>query len=302
MKRIVNTSSVTRLAAAVMTGLAVLCCTKQAGGPSDPSGVVPRRAVVFTAGLSGAGREEATKTAAVSSLSAFRVSATQGATGSESSAWNDVAFGLDHGLYVGNRFWPEDMDPVYHFYASNAALSFSPSGCTVTVTDATDVVCAYLPTSVYMSTNALVFDHVFARLGGVTVTAAAGYTVSDVEMSFTPVTGGTYNLRTGSGRTDGTGWSAPVAGGRTVVSNATAGTKVNDIYLVPGDYTFHCEWTATEDDYTKSFSKDVVVSMVAGKVNALSFTLGGDVTQLTFGVELGDWTETNVDAGTFPID
>jgi len=244
---------------------------------------------------------ESTKAVPVVTLSSFKVGATQGAVGSETSAWNDVTFSNDRGVYVGNRFWPEDMDPVYHFYASNVSLVFDANGTTVSASNSTDVVCAYLASSTYMSPNALSFQHVFARLGQVSISAATGYSLSDVSISITPKTGGTYNLRTGNGRTDGTGWSGLSSGSPESIAPSSAGTKDNDIYLVPGTYTLSCSWVASEDTYSKSFSKDVNVDIVGGKVNTISATLGGDVTQLVFGVSLSAWDDTSVNAGTFPI-
>lgn len=243
-----------------------------------------------------------TKATAVLSLESFTVDATQGAAGSETSAWDGAVFSLENGLFVSNRFWPEDMDPVYHFYASNAAMTFDEAGTTVDADNATDVVCAYLSSSTYKATNALVFEHVFARLGAVTVTAALGYTVTGVSITITPKTGGTYNMRTGYGSTDGTGWSSLDTGSGTELANATPGVKANDIYLVPGLYAVTCEWTATEDDYTEDFVKEVGVSLVAGKVNTISATLGGRLSVIDFGVSLADWDDADVDAGTFPID
>lgn len=287
-------SGVTVLAIGLVACFAV-SCTKQAGDEAVKLEEI--REIAFTAEVA----SSSTKAVPVVSLSDFYVSATQGSAGSETSAWNDVAFTLDHGFFVGNRFWPEDMDPVYHFYGSNAHISFEATGSTIDADNSRDIVCAYLPSSTYMSTNALSFEHVFARIGNVTVSAAEGYALSSVSMSIVPKTGGTYNLRTGFGRTDGTGWSDMVNGSSTVICNDVPGTKSNDIYLVPGDYTVHCEWTASEDDYTKSFSKDVVMSFVGGKVNGITVSLGGQVSQLVFGVELNEWTETAVNAGTFPI-
>ena len=254
--------------------------------------------VAFSASLP----EPRTKTVSVLTLDSFTVDATQGAAGSETSAWAGATFSLENGLYVSTRFWPEDMDPVYHFYASNVAMTFDANGTTVDADSATDIVCAYLSTSTYKATNALTFEHVFARLGAVTVSAAPGYTVTGVSIKVTPNTGGTYNMRTGFGRTDGTGWSGLVAGSETELSGSGPGTRANDIYLVPGLYTVTCRWSASEDDYSEDFEKTVSVSLVAGKVNTISATLGGRLSVIDFGVSLTEWGDADVDAGTFPID
>lgn len=302
MKGNINGMKVSLWAAIAMAAgcLCIFSCGKQDAG--DKGIVVLKDSTVpvtFVASLDG---ERETKATPVVTLSSFQVGATQGAVGSETSAWNDVTFFNDRGVYVGNRFWPEDMDPVYHFYASNLSLVFDADGTCVNASNGTDVLCAYLASSTYMSPNALAFQHVFARLGEVTVTAASGYTLSDVSFTLTPKTGGTYNLRTGNGRTDGTGWSGLISGSPESIAPTTAGSKENDIFLVPGSYTLSCSWVASEDTYTKSFSKDVAVSIVGGKVNTINAVLGGNVTQIDFGVSLSEWGDSDVDAGTFPID
>lgn len=285
-------------AAAVLGLLSVFAASCNKVDSGDAVALERIREIVFTADVA---ESSLTKATPVVSLTDFRVSATQGSAGSETSAWNDVAFALDHGFYVGNKFWPEDMDPVYHFYASNSHIDFAAGGSTVDVDNSTDVVCAYLATSTYMSSNALAFEHVFARLGDVNITAAAGYTISGVSFRLTPYVGGTYNMRTGSGRTDRTGWSGLDSGSETNIAPLGAGTKANDIFAVPGDYVLSCSWTATEDDYSKSFNKDVDIRLVGGKVNTLNVTLGGDVSQIILGVSLAEWSDKPVDAGTFPI-
>lgn len=302
MKGNINGMKVSLWAAIAMAAgcLCIFSCGKQDAG--DKGIVVLKDSTVPVAFVASLDGERETKATPVVTLSSFQVGATQGAVGSETSAWNDVTFSNDRGVYVGNRFWPEDMDPVYHFYASNLSLVFDADGTCVNASNGTDVVCAYLASSTYMSPNALAFQHVFARLGEVTVTAASGYTLSDVSFTLTPKTGGTYNLRTGNGRTDGTGWSNLSSGSPVGIAPSSAGSRENDIFLVPGSYTLSCSWVASEDTYTKSFLKDVAVNIVGGKVNTISAVLGGDVSQIDFGVSLAEWSDSDVDAGTFPID
>lgn len=288
---------------AVGLALSVSSCERESLGNEGPVGLTPLSDVkiAFAAELDGESVGGETKASQVTGLTSFRAGATQGVAGSETSVWNNILFSLDRTLFVGNKFWPEDMDPVYHFYASNVEISFAASGTTVNVDNSVDVVCAYLPSSTYMSTNALSFEHVFARIGDVTVRKAVGYDLSSVSLSLIPNVGGTYNLRTGNGRTDGTGWSDLDSGVSTVISLGEAGTKSNDIYVVPGSYTLFCTWTATEDDYTMTFNKDVSIDLVGGKVNSITVTLGGNVSQIDLGISLSEWGDADVNAGTFPI-
>lgn len=229
-------------------------------------------------------------------LTSFNVAAATGEAGaSDSEVWNGV-FTKNGAVYKGGKYWPS-TNPMYHFYASNAAVTVGATGATVAATNAKDVVCAYLPASQvgYKSTNNLAFEHVFARIGDVTVSAASGYTLSGISITLVPKTGGTYNLFSGAGKSDGTGWSATTAGTATGIANATAGTKSNDLYLVPGSYELSATWTATRDDYSETFSsKKKTVSIVGGKVNKITTTLGGEASEIEFSISVAEWGENSI--------
>ncbi len=238
-----------------------------------------------------------TKTEAVvqSGFSSMYVSATTGAAGSEVSAWNSYQFTASAGVFTGvsgGKWWP-GSNPGYHFYASNVALTHAADGATVSASNATDVVCAYMPSPTYKATNTLTFSHVFARLGSVTVTAESGYSITGVSIRIVPKTGGTYNLRTGSGVADGSaGWSGVTAGFSTVIANALPGVKSNDIYMVPGTYEVLASWTATKGDYVRTFTDmSVNVSLTAGMVTALATELGGLAIDLSFTVSVIPWED-----------
>lgn len=243
-----------------------------------------------------------TKTTAVTSLSSFNASAVTGSAGSETAVWTNVSF-TDAGesRYAGDRYWPLTNDNPYRFYASNATLVFAATGNTVTVTTDTDVICAYSASPTYKEVNALTFNHIFARIGDMTVSAASGYTITDVSISITPKTSGTYNLLTGNGQSDGTGWSSTSNGSAYSLAAAAPGTKSNDLYLVPGTYTLTASWTATRGDYTQTFSnKTYDVSIVGGKINSISTTLGGLAEEIKFTVSITPWGSNSVEA-TFPL-
>jgi len=63
----------------------------------------------------------------------------------------------------------------------------------------------YATVSSYKAKNTLPFEHIFARLGSVTVSVVALYNIEDIEIK-KPIVRGIYNIRTGVGRTDDTGW------------------------------------------------------------------------------------------------
>lgn len=257
-----------------------------------------------------------TKATVVSSLSSMQVAATKGTAGSETSKWTSHTFTSDGAgtpTYSGNKWWP-DIDESYHFYASNNTLSFAAAGTTVSATNSTDVICAYLPSPTYRTKNTLTFEHIFARIGDVEVTASANYQITSMTITITPKTGGTYNLRTGSGQTNGTGWSSLTTGSVTTIASAAtinagaSNTTSNDLYLVPGTYTLTASWTASRDynsttgayDYVHTYTgRTADVAIVGGKVNKITATLNGYATEITFGVSINAWG-SNTAGASFP--
>ena len=270
-----------------------------------PDVTVPDGQIVF--GSEGLDLSVETKATAVTSLSSFYVTAVTGSAGSESNAWNSVQFsqvpGSSPASYAGGKYWPAS-NPGYKFYGSNVALNFAAGGTYVNASNATDVVCAYLSSPTYNTKNTLSFEHIFARLCRVDVAAQTGYTISNIQMYITPKTGGTYNLRTGAGHTDGTGWSSVATGSATLISNKTGATN-NDIYMVPGTYTITCSWVSTDPSgasvtHTNEAS---TLPIKGGATNNISVVLGGDI---VLGVDLQDYCEydyrDNLDYLTFYCD
>ena len=245
-------------------------------------------------------------TTETTSLTSFYVSAVTGSAGSESSAFGSTQFaqvtGSSPAAYKGSKLWPAS-NQNYKFYASNCPLTFAAAGTTVSATNTTDVVCAYLTNGTYKTKNTLTFEHIFARFGRVDVVAESGYTISNISIRITPKTGGTYNLRTGAGKTDGTGWSSVTTGSATVVANAT-GANANDIYMVPGTYQITATWTATQSGTSITYTNKVVnIPIVGGKTNVVSIVLGE---RIFLGVDLVEYCEydyrDNLDYLTFYCD
>lgn len=221
------------------------------------------------------------------------VNCTQGSAGSETSVWSNVHFTYSGGTFSENKWWPAS-NPSYHFYASSSAIAHTAAGATVAATNDADVVCAYSPNPTFAVTNTLVFNHIFARLGSVTFTASSGYTITGITATITPKTGGTYNLRTGA-------WSSVTTGSATSIANSTPGTKNNDIYLVPGTYTVTASWTATKGGYTKTFTdRTYDVELVAGYVNTLTASFGGNATDIQFTVGVEAWENNALALGAYP--
>lgn len=225
-------------------------------------------------------------------LATFNVLASTGSAGSESQAWAPVAVTKSGSTYLTGKYWPA-ADPSYHFYASNAALTFAAAGSTVIADGSTDVVCAYLPSPTYGEPNALTFDHIYARVGSFSVATQSGYEISAVSATLkNGVSGGTYNLRTGA-------WSGLSAASDRACASFSGSTSSqsssNDIWLVPGTYTIRVSYTLTKGEYVVSFTKTGSVTLVAGKTNNISTTaVGGSASEIVFSVSLTSWSPNSV--------
>ena len=273
--------------AAMMTALVLAGCSRV----NEPDG---EQRIQFTVpGLFQAKVD--TKAAEVTSLAEFHVGCVTGTLGvSEVEVWNTTftSSGGETPVYVSDKYWP-GSDLGYKFYASNMPLTPSATGYTVWASNATDVVCAVLADPGYCTTNVLSFEHVFSRLGNVTVEAFPGYTITGVSITMTPKTGGTYNLRTKT-------WSGMTTGSATTIANSTPGTKANDLYTVPGIYTLTASWTATDSgsnavSYT---NRTVDVELEKGVVNNATITLGGNI---TVGVSLEEYVFNDYLQGLEPL-
>lgn len=284
----------------ILSLAAFVGCNKQAVMDAPATQEYPSDAIVFSAAGEGISTSVETKATAVTSLTSFNVGCVTGTLGSSETEVFNVVFSGSSNTYTGNQFWPIS-DAGYKFVGSNVAMTAAATGYTVAASNSTDVLCAVLASPTYKAKNTLVFDHIFARLGDVVVTAAEHYTISDVDIKITPKTGGTYSLFAGNGKTDGTGWSATTVGSATSIANATPGTKSNDIYLVPGTYTLSATWTATRGASVETFSnREQTVSLTAGKINKITTTLGGAASEITFGVEVTPWGNNTLDVN-FPM-
>lgn len=272
--------------------LAAVCaasCTKVQDAVRDDG------LIVFTVNPSfDASVDTKASTVTAAELGSINVTATKGTPGSsETAVFSSALFTRDSGGdYYGGKWWPS-TDQGYHFYACNGGVtqSFGSNACTVVASTDTDVVCAYLPTVMWRQKAALTFNHIFAQVGTVSVSAPSPYTISAVSASITPKVSGTYDLRVGAGSTDGTGWSSTVSGSVTPLSLSSS----NYLYLVPGTYPVTFTYTLTVGDYTDTFTKDAEVSFVAGKVNNITATVPqGNAQSIVISTSLTPWTDNNI--------
>lgn len=224
----------------------------------------------------------------------FYVSASTGAEGSDESAvFTSAKFNKSGDTWAADHYWPTS-DLSYHFAASNITLAHTATGATISASNSTDVVCAYLSNPDYKGKNTLSFQHIFARIGTVAVSAANGYTISGLTIKLIPKVSGTYNLYMGNGHTDGTGWSAMTDGNETTIASSI-GNNTNDLYLVPGTYTLIASWTATQGAYNETFSdKECMVEITGGKINTISATFTGRASGIQFGVSTQSWGENEI--------
>lgn len=230
-----------------------------------------------------------TKTSEVTSLSSIYVTASTGSAGSETAAWNSVTFTNNAGTYKGGKVWPVS-NPNWHFRASNVPITFSGGDATVSATNSTDVVCAYLASPSFGTPNTLSFTHIFSRIGNVTVEAESGVTLTDVNLSITPKTSGTYNMRTASWTSTSNGPAVNLADASQTIT--TSHTKNNDLYLVPGTYTITASWTATKSGNTESFSNITDdITVYAGQRNSMTVTLDG-AASINIGLSLTPWNNS----------
>ena len=210
-----------------------------------------------------------TKVDAVTTLPSFQVVCTNGTAGNENLRWQ-ATFVASGNSYFGDQYWPLE-DPSYHFYASNAPVSFAPGGCRIDAVNDRDVVGAFLESPRYKEKNNLTFRHLFARLGRFTVTAEEGKTLSDVDIRLTPRSGGYYDLRNGT-------WSRITVEDPVCVSPSGEGMKVNDLYLVPGTYTLTASWTVWKRGFpTRKERVTADITLPPGEVTDVSTVLGGSV-------------------------
>lgn len=272
--------------AAALTVFAAASCQKTPYAASESDGQI-----IFTvdAGLS---VDVSTRAGVqpVTSLPEFNVYATSGTAGSETSEWGPVTFAKENGtnVYKGGKYWPNG-EISYHFYASNADMTFSADGCTVDGDGASDIVCAYNPAPVFGTQNSLAFEHIYARIGKVAINSQEGYDISDVKVSVTCPTSGKYNIRTGIGKTDGSGWT------KGQDSDHSLRIGDNDLYVLPGTYRISVSYSLKRDAWSESFEKSATVGIVGGKVNNIIGTaIGGKASDITFDISVAEWGNNDI--------
>ncbi|MBO4434388.1 MAG: hypothetical protein J5769_02915 [Bacteroidales bacterium] len=285
----------------ILAAIAVLfaACNKNVSPLEESPELIILGAEGFTADV-------CTKVDEVTSLDGFYVTVTKGTVDSESTVWNNAPFTVfgssTPATYAGGKYWPvQNLD--YHFYASNVEMNPATiKGATIPATNDTDVVAAHKMGPGFKVQNTLNFEHIFARIGNVSVEAADGYTITGVSIRITPNTGGTYDIKAGYSYGGTTGWSNITTGSPVVISGSTCPSTNNaDLYLIAGQYTLTASWTASKDEYSRTYTdKTVSVNLLKGNINNINCVLGGNASAITLSVNVQEWATTNYNAN-FPI-
>ena len=247
------------------------------------------------------------------SIGTLYVSATSG-TSSETAVFTSVPFTRSGSHWTGGKYWPAS-NPGYHFYLSNAALTHTAAGATVSPSDAgTDIVVDYLASPNYKQVNTATLEHIFAQVGTVSMKAPEGYAVTNMRVSLRPVTGGTYNLRSDSWTARSTALDpayilGSASAGVTVSTeggNATFTGPDNDLWLVPGSYVLTAVYDISKGAYSATgVTKTCTVTLVQGKNNNIGPTVSGgqdlpnipepsDIAEIAFTVTVTPWSDNRV--------
>lgn len=276
---------------------AVLSCSKEST-PLGPSSPFSSELITFSAeddmeaeiGTKAVATEETT----TDNLTSFKVYCKKRSDAySTVPVFNcDFTRGSDGKFTAPGQYWPF-TDQQYAFYMSNAAIASTMTGPTVRALSTADVVVAACLNPGFKQDNAVVFSHVFSRIGTCTVTASSKYTVTGLTVKLTPKTKGTYNLATGE-------WSGVTAGLAVTLASALGASVDNNLYTVPGTYTVTVNYTLTRDIYSETFNKTGEVTLVAGEINDLSVALpDGNEANLTLSVNLSKWPVSKTYTETF---
>ncbi len=208
------------------------------------------------------GDEEATRAVSVttqSNLTSFYLNTTAGT--SESVVSTNVVFtGKSGGNYsaTGGMYWPSD-DPSYHFYASNIQLQTTGSTYHLLTCPADqDVVYAYNASPAHRQVNSLAFNHVYGRIGTVSISVPDGYTATLTSAAITASKSGTFNVKTGS-------WASASTAQSISLSSS------NDVWIVPGTYEMSATFTLSDGKTTqKGITRSGSVTISANKVNNIA--------------------------------
>ena len=172
--------------------------------------------------------------------------------------------------------------PVSNYYVTNrtAGMSYLDGSVVMTgVSNDQDVMVGRMSTDV--SDVDIIMEHIFTRLGELSLNAPSGYTVSvsqwEIEGATGSGTAGTYNLSTQT-------WSSVTA-----LAKRTVSASGDDLYLVPGNYKIYVRYTISKSGWSKEYYSSATVTLDAGKVNDITGSVNASVNSVTFGITPQEW-------------
>lgn len=273
------------IAFAALSAIGLLSCKKADFETSEYENVNRQDRICF--GIESLGtKASATE---VTSLSSFNVLATTGSGTSEQSSWNAV-FTKPNGsqVYSADKYWPKE-NPGFHFYGSNASITYQNRRPVVQGNPNLDIVCACLTNPSFGTQNDLTFFHIFSRIGTVTVNVQEGYQMRNLSMSINCPDSGTYDIVTGDNKDDASGWTA----GSSTAHALQQGS--NDIYVLPGEQNVTISYILEKGAWSSSVEKHGTVNLVKGKINDIQISAnGGSASEITFSVTVKPWTHNVV--------
>ncbi len=242
--------------------------------------------IVLTVDGSGIEADVVTRVTAQSSVPSSLYFAGTTGRSTQTSKWapSDTKKTVSSGK-ISTGYYQTATPTAYNYYLSNAKMTFTSSGCTVSADGtSTDVIVGVAKAST-STTPSVAMTHIFGRTGSISG-SCSGYSISNLSVTIKSNSGagykGTYNIYTGT-------WSSV-----TSLSSTTL-TSSSDLYLVPGSYTITASATRTKGDYVGTVSGSTSVTLSAGKIHDIAIVFTGDPAQpINISVSLAAWSTTTV--------
>lgn len=177
-------------------------------------------------------------------------------------------------LYTG-RGWNDGYED-HEFYFSSVPFQWNGNDPYIAVEpDASchcsDIIFGAQTSPTARTVNSVELTHLMAAVGSCTLSVASSeVTLSDVTVVLIPNIEGDYHPVS---RT----WSGLGSKGYSILLATEPGVKAIEEYIIPGTYTLHAMWTATDaDGQSKTYKSDAssTVTFSAGHISNLSLTLG----------------------------
>lgn len=225
--------------------------------------------------------------------------------------FENTSFSKSGDVFKGGKYWPS-TDGSWKFALANTDMAGTYSAPTVSPANAnTDIVVGYLASPEYKASStsgktAVTLSHIFARFGSITMKEPSGYSVTNLKVTISPKTSGTYSLSGASWTTKGAAGSAVyVVGsageGYNLHGNSGSVTQTPDFMLVPDTYTITATYTISKDSYTANKTATASVTFPQGQTTNIGLVGGStpnipaptDIAELQFSITVTAWGTNN---------